>query len=106
MHFLFLAVFLVFSAATFASDKEIQFPKPTGSFSVGYKSIELTYGSRNDPYRTDTLRRLKVTIYYPSNDEKTKEPYGHEEEVFWKRELTEPLQSQDMTSEEFESVTS
>jgi dienelactone hydrolase len=40
----------------------------------------------------------------PSHDEKTKEPYGHEEEVFWKRELTEPLQSEDMTSEEFESV--
>lgn len=104
IRFLFLAVSLFFSTATFASDKEIQFPKPTGSFSVGYKSIELTDGSRTDPYRGGVLRRLKVTIYYPSNDKNTKEPYGHEEEVFLKRELTELLQSQYMTSKEFESV--
>lgn len=104
VRFLFLAIFLIFSKATFASDKEIQFPKPTGSFSVGYKVVEFTEGSRLDPYHTEDLRRLKVTIYYPSNDEKTKEPYGHEEVVFWKRELIEPLQSEDMISEEFESV--
>ncbi len=104
MRFFFLSIFLVFSKATFASDKEIQFPKPTGSFSVGYKVMEFTDSSRTDTYHTEDLRRLKVTIYYPSNDEQTKEPYGYEEEVFLKRALTEPLQSEDMTSEEFELV--
>lgn len=47
---------------------------------------------------------ITIVITLFGNSEYASEPYGHEEEVFWKRELTEPLQSKDMTSEEFESV--
>ena len=81
----------------------IQFPEPEGPYSVGYKLMEFTDGSREDPYNPELLRRLKVTVYYPSNDARKTEPYGDEEIVAWKTELREDLASE-ITPEELELI--
>lgn len=104
MRFFLLAFFLIFSKTIFASDKEIQFPKPTGSFSVGYKFMEFTDKNREDPYNHGHHRKIKVTVYYPSNDAPKLEPYGDEEVDFWETELKEPLESKEITPKEFESI--
>ena len=76
----------------------------TGPYSVGYKNIEFMDENREDPYDAGHDRRLKVTVYYPSNDAPKFEPYGVEEMVFWQRELKEPLDSKDITPEDLKAI--
>lgn len=63
------------------------FPKPTGPFSVGYKSFEFTDEKRDDPYNPGHKRRLKVTVWYPSQDHLKLESYGSEERISMERTL-------------------
>ena len=63
------------------------FPKPTGPFSVGYKNFEFTDENRKDPYNPGHKRRLKVTVWYPSQDSLKLEPYGLEERISMERTL-------------------
>jgi dienelactone hydrolase len=69
------------------ADAPIIFPKPTGPFSVGYKSIEFTDESRKDPYNPGHKRQLKVTVWHPSRDSLKLEPYGPEERISMERTL-------------------
>lgn len=94
------------SSNIFACDKPITLSKPTGEYSVGYKFIELTDETRQDPYDQDHKRKLKVTLYYPSQGDKKVESYGVEEKTFWSRELTEPLKEGEIKQEEFDSIES
>ncbi len=102
---IFLIIFslFVFNYA-FACDHSIEFPSLTGLHSVGYKNLEFTDDDREDPYNHGHSRKIKVTIYYPSNGASTLEPYGDEEVVFWETELKKPLEDHDMTQKEFESI--
>ena len=82
----------------------IQFPEPEGPYSVGYRVTEFTDSSREDLYNTGFPRRVKVTAYYPSKDERKTEPYGDEEILFWKTGLNNFLESGEITPEDFASV--
>jgi len=75
-------------------------------YSVGYKFIELTDEARQDPYDKDHKRKLKVTLYYPSQEDKKVESYGAEETTFWSRELTDLLKEGEIKQEEFDSIES
>lgn len=49
------------SSNIFACDKPITLPKPTGEYSVGYKFIEFTNETHQDPYDKDHKRKLKLS---------------------------------------------
>lgn len=104
---IFLIIFslFVFNHAV-ACDHSIEFPSLTGLHSVGYKNLEFTDENRDDPYNPGHHRKIKVTVYYPSSDAPKLEPYGDEEVDFWETELKEPLESKEISPEEFESITS
>ena len=97
IRFLLIFSILVASNNVLASDAESQLPEPTGTYSVGYKFLEMTDSSREDPYNQGYFRKIKITIYYPSADVKKTESYGSEELLFWKRELTGPLEDKEIT---------
>lgn len=103
---IFLIIFslFVFNHA-FARAHSIEFPSLTGLHSVGYKNLEFTDEGRDNPYNQGHSRKIKVTVYYPSDDAPNLEPYGDEEVVFWQTELKGPLESKEITPEEFESIT-
>ena len=104
IRFLLIFSILVASNNVLASDAESQLPEPTGTYSVGYKFLEMTDSSREDPYNQGYFRKIKITIYYPSADVKKTESYGSEELLFWKRELTGPLEDKEITQKEFDSI--
>ncbi len=105
MHiFIIIFSFFVINYAV-SCDRSIKFPSLTGPHSVGYKNIEFTDKDREDPYNQGHHRKIKVTVYYPSNDAPKLEPYGDEEVIFWRTELKEPLKSKEITPKEFESIT-
>lgn len=84
----FIAGLICILSPAFAMDAEdLQFPKPSGPFSIGYRNFEFKDKNRKDPYNTRHSRRLKVTVWYPSKDPLKLEPYGEEEIEFWEREL-------------------
>jgi len=58
---------------------DIEFPKPSGPYTIGYKNIELEDPKREDPYNHGCNRRLKVTVWFPSMDPLKIEPYGNDE---------------------------
>ncbi len=58
---------------------EFEFPKPSGPFTIGYKNIELEDAQRDDSYNPGHNRRLKVTVWYPSQDPLKLESYGSDE---------------------------
>ncbi|MEI8295993.1 MAG: hypothetical protein WCG04_05675, partial [Alphaproteobacteria bacterium] len=58
----------------------IDFPQPSGPYTVGYKYIEFTDESRDDIYKPEGgKRKIKVIVYYPSNDPIKLEPYQKED---------------------------
>ncbi len=67
--------------------EDLQFPKPSGPLSLGYRNFEVKDKNRKDPYNTWHSRRLKVTVWYPSKAPSNVESYGQEEIKLWEREL-------------------
>lgn len=97
-----ILVFALFPAVAMEAE-ELQFPKLSGLFSVGYKNFDFKDKSRKDPYNTWHSRRLKATVWYPSQNEPTLEPYGEEENKFWEREL-EKLKASDFKKSDLKAA--
>lgn len=101
----FLIIFSFFIGNyTFSCESPIEFPKPTGPYSVGYKDIEFTDENRIDPYSPEHYRKIKVTVYYPSNDASKLEPYGGDVLTLHQRKWEAKQQDSTITPEEYESI--
>lgn len=72
---------------------------------MGYKFTEIIDPYQIDPYDNNNLRKIKITIYYPSSGNKKIDSYGDEQSLFWERELTDVLSAEEISYKEFDSIT-
>lgn len=75
-----IAILILGIGAACAESTGVIFPKPTGLYSIGYQDFEFTDTNRIDPYNSPQLRKIKVTVYYPSNEAFQMDPNGYGKE--------------------------
>lgn len=64
---------------------------------MGYRHFVLLDTKRPDPWYSGRLRKIRVTVFYPSDAPKLSEPYGTEETAFWHDALQGPVESREIT---------